>query len=85
MFAYQNGNRYEGQWLDDKRHGRGQFICQLDGTSYDGEFAHGRKEGRGILKFANGHILSGTWQHGELKATSDFAFSNESPWKNPDL
>ena len=30
MFAYQNGNRYEGQWLDDKRHGRGQFICQLD-------------------------------------------------------
>ena len=37
--------RYEGQWLDDRRHGQGTFI-HADGSRYDGEWASGRKEVR---------------------------------------
>ncbi|KAF4694833.1 phosphatidylinositol-4-phosphate 5-kinase-like protein 1 [Perkinsus olseni] len=46
VFVYANGNKYEGQWQDDKRHGRGLFTCAEDGSSYEGEFAFGRREGR---------------------------------------
>jgi len=34
---YKNGDIYEGQWLNDKRHGKGSFIFE-DGTSYVGEW-----------------------------------------------
>ena len=37
--------RYEGQWLDDRRHGQGTFI-HAEGSRYDGEWASGRKEVR---------------------------------------
>merc|ERR1711920_1072908 len=85
VFVYANGNRYEGQWLDDKRHGRGQFVCAEDKCVYDGEFAFGRKEGRGVYKMPNGQILSGIWKQGELAQVSEFIFAPDSPWKNPDL
>jgi len=85
IFSYSNGNRFEGQWLDDKRHGRGQFSCAEDGSVYDGEFAFGRKEGRGVLRLASGHVLSGVWKQGDLGQVVEFVFGPDSPWKNPDL
>jgi hypothetical protein len=83
--SWANGDRYEGQWSDDKRHGRGQFTCAQDGTTYDGEFVLNRKEGRGSLRFPNGHTLTGVWGNGELKQVENFVFANDSPWKNPAL
>ena len=29
MLIYANNNRYEGQWLDDKRHGAPRLRCDL--------------------------------------------------------
>jgi len=31
---YSNGDRYEGYWVADKRHGRGVLHC-ADGSLYD--------------------------------------------------
>ena len=34
---YVNGDVYEGDWVKDKRHGRGK-LSQADGGEYVGEF-----------------------------------------------
>jgi hypothetical protein len=60
-------------------------VCAEDGSTYDGEFAHGRREGRGLLRLSAGHQLAGVWRHGELTSVTDFTFSPDSPWKNPDM
>jgi hypothetical protein len=35
VFTYANGSSYEGQWLDDKRHGKGKFMCAEDDIMFD--------------------------------------------------
>ena len=25
-YTYMNGNRYDGEWVDDKKHGRGEYF-----------------------------------------------------------
>ena len=42
---FYNGDNFEGEWLNDRRHGQGTFI-HADGSRYDGEWASGRKEVR---------------------------------------
>lgn len=44
--------RYEGQWLDDKQHGRG-LEQWPDGAKYEGEYNCGRKDGKGIFTWAD--------------------------------
>ena len=37
IYVFANGNRYEGQWVDNKKCGHGLWISQL-GDSYRGEY-----------------------------------------------
>jgi len=34
LFLYRNGDRYEGEWVQDKRQGQG-MLRTADGTIYD--------------------------------------------------
>ena len=64
----------------------GRFVCGEDDSKYEGEFAHGRKHGKGVLVFENGAQLHGRWQDGNLCAPVDaFVFPPDSPWLNQDL
>lgn len=54
-------------WLDDKRHGEGMFYCALDGSTYEGQWNDGRKEGRGLLRLPQGHSVEGVWKAGQLQ------------------
>ena len=47
-----SGNRYEGDFRDDKRTGRGIFTWP-DGDHYDGDFIDGKRHGRGIFTWAD--------------------------------
>jgi hypothetical protein len=47
------GGRYEGDFIDNKRTGRGIFNWP-DGNRYEGDFINNKGTGRGILTFANG-------------------------------
>ena len=47
-FAWADGDRYEGEWRDNKPHGRGTFTSS-DGRRYDGEWrdgCFGQRDGR---------------------------------------
>lgn len=48
MYFYDNGDRYEGEWLNDKRNGRGK-LWYTQGDVYDGEWIDDQRSGLGVL------------------------------------
>ena len=56
--VWPDGARYEGQWLDNKASGRGQFW-HADGDVYRGEWADDKANGQGRYDHANGAVYDG--------------------------
>lgn len=46
--VWENGNVYEGVYVDDKKDGEGFFIKFSDNTSYFGTFENDAKNGYGV-------------------------------------
>jgi hypothetical protein len=55
--------KYQGQFKEDQRHGRGMCIYP-DGARYTGEWAAGAVSGEGRFEHANGDVFVGTLAHG---------------------
>ncbi len=66
--VYANGDRYEGDWKDGKRTGRGVIVWG-SGNRYEGDFKDGRRTGRGTFYFANGSKCEGDWKDDRLLGT----------------
>jgi len=76
--VYQNGNQYEGDWVDDKRHGFGTLKFKDGPAEYAGAFVHGHRTGEGVLVHGkkseprtwfryDGTFLNGVFEgHGKL-------------------
>ena len=43
-----NGDRYEGDFKNDKPEGKGIIICK-NGDKYEGDFKNGIPDGKGIM------------------------------------
>ena len=57
--------KYEGQWVDDFRHGAGmQALTQ--GCRYVGQFHMGQKHGKGVIVYPGGMMYAGEWDHGRI-------------------
>ena len=56
-YLWPNGDSYNGEWLDDKRHGKG-IDTYASGHRYTGEFADGQRHGQGTYTFPDGESLS---------------------------
>ena len=54
------GDEYEGDWLDNQRHGRGTLRLAAGG-SYEGGFDKGRRAGQGLALHADGSSYEGEW------------------------
>lgn len=50
--TFANSDVYDGEFLNDKRHGQGTFL--LNGDKYTGAFVDGNFHGRGTLEFGGG-------------------------------
>jgi hypothetical protein len=46
------GSRYEGDFRDNKRHGRGIFT-HADGNRFEGDYLDDKRHGQGIMTYAN--------------------------------
>ena len=56
---------YEGDYKDDKRHGRGvgRFAS---GAVYEGDYKDDKRHGRGVYRYADGSIRhDGQWKAGQ--------------------
>eukprot|EP00163_Fabomonas_tropica_P001403 TRINITY_DN11059_c0_g1_i2.p2 TRINITY_DN11059_c0_g1~~TRINITY_DN11059_c0_g1_i2.p2 ORF type:complete len:163 (-),score=56.78 TRINITY_DN11059_c0_g1_i2:228-716(-) len=83
------GGKYEGDWKDGRRHGRGVFYY-LNGDVYDGEWQDDLKHGVGTYTFANtGAVYQGEWilgkqqGNGTVSYTNNMKFSGEFAGGNP--
>lgn len=57
-FTYDNGDKYEGQWVDGKREGKGNgslknvgVLLYSNGNKYEGEWADDKMNGQGKYSF----------------------------------
>eukprot|EP00899_Mesostigma_viride_P002232 jgi/Mesvir1/12009/Mv00312-RA.1 len=55
-----NSDKYIGDWLDGKPHGKGKYVW-ADGSQYDGEWKSGKKHGYGKYTWTSGATYEGDW------------------------
>ena len=64
-----DGNKYEGEWQDDKPNGHGTFIW-ADGDKYEGEYRNDKPNGHGTYytKTPLGFKITqqGQWRNNEF-------------------
>lgn len=74
-FYWPNGNRYEGEWHENKRQGLG-IMWYGNKDLFHGEFRDGRKHGAGVYKFFNGTTYEGHWEKGRLHGFVKVSYCN---------
>jgi len=79
---YHNQKKYEGQWRDDKKHGKGVFTSQQGNKIYHGMWKEDKKNGSGkliigdevfIQKYQRGTLVS---SYNENSVSSENLFNN---------
>ncbi|XP_063292794.1 MORN repeat-containing protein 1 [Pelobates fuscus] len=77
VYVYANSFfRYEGEWKNGKKHGRGKFLLK-DGSYYEGEFVDGEMTGNGLQYWASsGNTYSGEFQNGEIHGYGVMQYKN---------
>ena len=67
---YTNGDFYEGEWVDYKKHGKGtiQYITK---DLYEGEWKDDEKSGNGKMTFASGVVYDGRWLYNQPFVNAD--------------
>lgn len=72
VFAYPDGSRYEGSFLNGKPNTSGTFEYPNKDT-YIGGFRNGLRNGFGTLYQPGGTVIAGQWQEGEFVGKSGSA------------
>ena len=68
-FAYPDGSKYEGQFLDSRPDGWGTFTYP-NSDRYVGSFKAGIKHGKGTFYYADNTTSTGDWRNGEYMGNS---------------
>ena len=55
-----NTDKYEGEYIDDKKEGYGVFIWE-NGNLYQGNFVADQRHGYGEMYWSNGSSFKGEW------------------------
>lgn len=72
---YKNGDKYEGETLNEKKHGNGVF--QYNGNNmYSGKFKHDMQEGFGDAVYSDGSSFKGHFLCGKRHGLGKYDFNN---------
>lgn len=66
---------YEGDVLQDKRHGLGRMIYQ-NGRSYFGEWKNDLRHGKGVETYSNNNKYMGEFQNGKASGVGTYSWNN---------
>ena len=64
IYYWNDGDRYEGDWKNDKEEGKGIYYFK-SGNRYEGDWKNGKMEGKGIYYYKNGNREMGDWKDGK--------------------
>ncbi len=70
IYAYSNGDRYDGEFTFGKKHGNGTYVWK-DGSKYDGEWKIDKENGYGTYTSISGEISKGLFKNGEFIGESN--------------
>jgi len=77
IFLNNRGDKYIGDFVDSRRHGKGQLISA--NIKYIGEFNNNKMDGKGKIKFKEGHEYEGQFFNNQINGYGVFK------WKNGDI
>ena len=84
-YIWSNGDKYEGEFVDGIRQGRGVLIT-TDGDRYEGEWRDSQLNGNVKYIKCNGTIYEGQMVNGEKEGQGTIVFENgnryEGSWKD---
>ncbi len=87
-FIWSNGDKYNGDWKNQKPHGLGTFKW-VDGTKYIGDWKFGLQDGQGTVTWSNGDKYIGGRKNGQADGQGTFIFANgttqSGEWKNGNI
>jgi S1-C subfamily serine protease len=79
-YTYANGDKYVGEFKDDKRNGQGAFIfgskSEWAGDEYVGQFKDDKFHGQATYTFADGEKYIGQFRDGFFDGYGTFFYSN---------
>ena len=76
VIEYPNGNRYEGEIMDDMAHGDGN-MNYANGDWYVGQFEKDKKHGWGKLVMQRkGNVYKGNFRNDKFEGEGEFQFKN---------
>ena len=61
-FIYQNGDTYDGEWVNDLKEGEGTYTYKNDSHTYIGSFLKNEFNGWGTLNIIGGGKYEGEWK-----------------------
>ena len=70
-----NGDKYVGEWRDNKRHGQGTYNY-ADGEKYVGEHKDNNRHGKGVYTYASGNKYTGEYKDGKMYGQGTFTYAN---------
>eukprot|EP00746_Dinoflagellata_sp_MGD_P074512 gnl/MRDRNA2_/MRDRNA2_30088_c0_seq2.p1 gnl/MRDRNA2_/MRDRNA2_30088_c0~~gnl/MRDRNA2_/MRDRNA2_30088_c0_seq2.p1 ORF type:complete len:180 (-),score=22.26 gnl/MRDRNA2_/MRDRNA2_30088_c0_seq2:69-608(-) len=74
------GNRYTGDFLNGKQHGRGTMLLR-SGNRYEGDFRHGEMHGEGTLVFKTGNRYEGQFFQGHMHGLGVMRFKDGTSYE----
>ena len=79
--VYKNGDRYEGNWKNDKKEGKGTYYFTQKGDIYKGYFLNDYPNGKGIYYYKNGDRYEGMFKDGKKDGECIFTYANGGRYK----
>ena len=74
-YIWDNGDKYVGEWKDDKRHGQGTYTY-INGEKYVGEHKEGKSHGQGTYTFTNGEKYVGEFKDNKRHGQGTYTHAN---------
>ncbi|MDB4236416.1 trypsin-like peptidase domain-containing protein [Planktomarina temperata] len=74
-YTYDGGDKYVGEWKNNKKHGQGTYTSQA-GSSYIGEYKNGKKHGQGTYTYPDGSIYVGQLENGDFNGQGSLTLAN---------
>jgi hypothetical protein len=73
--TYPTGNKYVGEWMNDKRNGQGTYTY-TNGNKYVGEWKVGKRSGQGTYTDTSGNKYVGGWKNGKKHGQGTAAYAD---------